>query len=56
MGLRKMNTIGLEPANKIMPLSAIAYNVKKYLKFVQKRAKSVPLTPQASFSKIKAVL
>ncbi|SDF25578.1 Transposase [Pricia antarctica] len=40
MGLRKINTIGLAQANKVMHLSAIAYNLKKYLKFVQKRAKS----------------
>lgn len=39
MGLRKINTIGLEQANKVMHLSAIAYNLKKYLKFEQKRAK-----------------
>ena len=40
MGLRKINTIGLQQANKVMHLSAIAYNLKKYLKFTQKRAKS----------------
>ncbi|MDO6811308.1 transposase [Zobellia galactanivorans] len=40
MGLRKVNTIGLEQANKVMHLSAIAYNLKKYLKFEQKRSKS----------------
>ncbi len=40
MGLRKINTIGLGQANKVMHLSAIAYNLKKYLKFVQKRVKS----------------
>tara|TARA_B100000678_G_scaffold180836_1_gene151002 strand:+ start:281 stop:1858 length:1578 start_codon:yes stop_codon:yes gene_type:complete len=40
MGLRKVNTIGLKQANKCMQLSAIAYNLKKYLKFTQKRAKS----------------
>jgi hypothetical protein len=40
MGLRKINTIGLAQANKVMHLSAIAYNLKKYLKFVQKRVKS----------------
>ncbi|MFH6605178.1 transposase [Maribacter algicola] len=40
MGLRKINTIGLAQANKVMHLSAIAYNLKKYLKFDQKRAKS----------------
>jgi len=40
MGLRKINTIGLEQANKVMHLSAIAYNLKKYLKFDQKRVES----------------
>ena len=40
MGLRKVNTIGLAQANKVMHLSAIAYNLKKYLGFDQKRAKS----------------
>jgi hypothetical protein len=40
MGLRKINTIGIKQANKVMHLSAIAYNLKKYLKFEQKRSKS----------------
>ena len=40
MGLRKINTIGLKQANKVMHLAAIAYNLKKYLKFEQKRSKS----------------
>lgn len=40
MGLRKINTIGIQQANKVMHLSAIAYNLKKYLKFIEKRAKS----------------
>ena len=40
MGLRKINTIGLAQANKAMHLSAIAYNLKKYLKFEGKRVKS----------------
>ncbi|WP_299217254.1 IS1182 family transposase [uncultured Dokdonia sp.] len=40
MGLRKINTIGLQQANKVMHLSAMAYNLKKYLKFAQKRVKS----------------
>ncbi len=40
MGLRKINTIGLVRANKVMHLSAIAYNLKKYLKFIEKRVKS----------------
>nr|WP_317047421.1 transposase [Sinomicrobium sp. N-1-3-6] len=40
MGLGKINTKGLSQANKCMYLSAIAYNLKKYLKFTQKRVKS----------------
>ena len=40
MGLRKINTIGIKQANKVMHLSAIAYNLKKYLKFEGKRVKS----------------
>lgn len=40
MGLRKINTIGIKQANKVMHLSAIAYNLKKYLKFTEKRSKS----------------
>ena len=40
MGMRKINTIGIKQANKVMHLSAIAYNVKKYLKFIEKRSKS----------------
>ena len=40
MGLRKVNTLGIKQANKVMHLAAIAYNLKKYLKFVTKTAKS----------------
>ncbi|WP_339709336.1 transposase [uncultured Kriegella sp.] len=40
MGLRKINTIGLEQGNKCMQLSVIAYNIKEYLKFIEKRSKS----------------
>ena len=39
-GLRKINTIGIEQANKVMHLSAVAYNLKKYLKFIKKSVKS----------------
>ena len=40
MGLRKINTIGIVQANKVMHRTAIAYNLKKYLKFMTKRVKS----------------
>ena len=33
MGMRKVNTRGIEQANKCMHLAAIAYNLKKLLKF-----------------------
>jgi hypothetical protein len=39
-GLRKINTIGIKQANKVMHLSAIAYNLKKYLKFTSKTVQS----------------
>uniref|UniRef100_UPI003F6C0CCC transposase n=1 Tax=Polaribacter sp. TaxID=1920175 RepID=UPI003F6C0CCC len=39
MGMRKINTLGIQQANKVMHLSAMAYNLKKYLKFVTKNAK-----------------
>lgn len=40
MGLRKINTIGIKQANKVIHLSAMAYNLKKYLKFITKTVKS----------------
>ena len=36
MGLRKINTIGIKQANKVMHMAAIAYNLKKYLRFITK--------------------
>ncbi|MDE5419573.1 transposase [Labilibaculum sp. DW002] len=38
MGLRKVNTIGIAQANKVMHMSATAYNLKKMLKFMSKTA------------------
>lgn len=40
MGFRKINTIGIQQANKVMHLFATAYNLKKYLKFITKKVKS----------------
>ncbi|RPD96560.1 hypothetical protein EGM88_09335 [Aureibaculum marinum] len=40
MGLRKINTIGIQQANKVTHLSVIAYNLKKYLKFISKVVRS----------------
>lgn len=36
MGLRKVNTLGIKQANKVMMIAAVAYNIKKYLKFTKK--------------------
>lgn len=38
MGLRKVNTIGINQANKVMQMAAMAYNLKKLLKFINKNA------------------
>lgn len=62
MGLGKVNTIGLAQANKCMHLSAMAYNLKKYLRFIQKRTKSGAeslvflFLPKMSLHKRKALL
>jgi hypothetical protein len=39
--MRKVNTLGLKQANKCMHLSAIAYNLKKYLKFIKNSPQSI---------------
>jgi hypothetical protein len=40
MGLRKINTKGIKQANKVMHMAAIAYNLKKLLKFVTNNLKN----------------
>lgn len=54
MGLRKINTIGIKQANKVMHMSAIAYNLKKYLKFITKTSKSAGKALVSIFLEIKA--
>jgi hypothetical protein len=39
--LRKINTRGIAQANKVMHMAAIAYNLRKYLKFTKKRRETV---------------
>ena len=39
-GMRKVNTIGIKQANKVMLMAGTAYNLKKYLKFTAKKTKS----------------
>ena len=49
MGLRKINTRGISNANKCMLMSAAAYNLKKYLKFIEKKAKSEAKAAQRAY-------
>lgn len=37
-GMRKVNTLGIENASKVMLMAAMAYNLKKYLKFTARNA------------------
>ena len=37
MGMRKINTIGIQQANKVMLMAGAAYNLKKLLKFTQQK-------------------
>jgi hypothetical protein len=41
MAMRKVNTRGISNANKGMLMAAMAYNLKKYLRFTQKRVETV---------------
>jgi len=37
LGMRKVNTRGIQQANKVMLMAAMAYNLKKYMKFSRSR-------------------
>uniref|UniRef100_UPI001F0FD3AB transposase n=1 Tax=Yeosuana marina TaxID=1565536 RepID=UPI001F0FD3AB len=56
MGFGKVNTIGIKQANKCMQLSAIAYNLKKYLKFIEKHSKSGVASLRLIFDHFKAAI
>lgn len=49
-GLRKINTINIQQANKVMLMAGTAYNLKKYLKFTQKKTKSKAEEVKASLT------
>lgn len=46
MGMRKVNTIGIHQANKVMMMAAMAYNLKKYVKFTQNKVVSLAKTAE----------
>jgi len=54
-GLRKINTIGIAQANKVMHLAAIAYNLKKYLKFIKKTVRSNAKAMTSLFLSLRAL-
>jgi len=52
MGLRKVNTKGIRQANKVMLMAAVAYNIKKYLKFTQKTIETIAKETQLTASSL----
>nr|WP_262897553.1 transposase [Mariniflexile gromovii] len=56
MDLSKVNTFGIKQANKCMQISAIAYNLKKYLKFTERSSKSGAESLGAHIQTIKGML
>jgi transposase len=55
-GMRKVNTIGLKQANKVMMMAGTAYNIKKYLKFIDRKVKSKAEEVKASLNHFFAAL
>ena len=49
MGLRKINTRGIESANKVMLMSAIAFNLKKVMKYSANQHRRAALAKGLSF-------
>jgi hypothetical protein len=49
-GIRKIFSKGIKQANKEILLSVVVYNLKKYLKFTQKRVESKTQTQFAILS------
>ncbi len=56
MGMRKINTIGIKQANKIMHMAAMAYNRKKLLKFINKTAQANKQSFVVFFNRVLDVL
>ena len=52
LGMRKVNTIGIKQANKVMLMAAMAYNLKKYLKFTTKIVQSMAKSATAFCSQL----
>ena len=52
LGMRKVNTISIQQANKVMIMAAVAYNLKKYLRFTSKTVQSMAKSATASSSQL----
>lgn len=48
LGLRKINTLGLKQANKVVHMAACAYNLKKLLKYSIDKIESQAMTQKAN--------
>ncbi len=40
-GMRKVNTIGINQANKCMIMAAVAYNLKKMMKWMSRKTETI---------------
>jgi transposase len=56
MGMRKVNTIGIRQANKVMLMAGAAYNLKKLLKYTHKKVKTGVKVRLSSFAKINGLV
>ncbi len=52
LGMKKVNTRGIQQANKCMLMAACAHNLKKLLKYTQPRRKTLANAMKTSFSKL----
>lgn len=44
LGMRRVNTRGLAQANKCMIMAAVAYNIKKFLRFSKRKVERMTMT------------
>jgi hypothetical protein len=56
MGMRKVNTIGIRQANKVMLMAGAADNLKKLLKYTHKKVKTGVKVRLSTFAKIIALV
>ena len=52
LNMRRVNTRGIELANKHVLMAAICYNLKKYLKFITRKSVSNAMAMQFAFQSV----